>query len=204
MQQWLKWESPQPKPPPPTTQPHLCEIWPQQEKCQTYFESTTETLSKEVEIPEFNDDQELTQPKQELSIEAEVLGKQLVDILQSFTVDVEYFGATVGSTFIRVKLKPNLGVKVASLLKLAADLQVQLGIENPLLIALQAWLVSFDLPSKNRQSAVFEDYIKPQNSPEYANVNIPLDIESQWQLIEADLSVPNSYHFLVWGYTGSG
>jgi S-DNA-T family DNA segregation ATPase FtsK/SpoIIIE len=204
MQQWLNWEPPQPNPPPPTTQPHLCEICPQQEKCQTYFENTTEESSKEVEIYEFNDAQELTQPKQKLSIEAEVLGKQLVDILQSFKVDVEYLGATVGSTFIRVKLKPNLGVKVASLLKLAADLQVQLGIENPPLIAPQAGYVSFDLPRKNRQSAVFEDYIQPQRSPDDANVKIAIGIDLEGQLIEADLSDPNSCHFLVGGTTGSG
>ncbi|WP_442994252.1 hypothetical protein [Scytonema sp. PRP1] len=37
MQQWLSWEPPNPNPPPPTTQPYLCEICPQQQKCQTYF-----------------------------------------------------------------------------------------------------------------------------------------------------------------------
>lgn len=37
MQQWLIWEPPQPNPPPPTPQLHLCEICPQQEKCQTFF-----------------------------------------------------------------------------------------------------------------------------------------------------------------------
>ncbi|MGB5959964.1 MAG: DNA translocase FtsK [Coleofasciculaceae cyanobacterium] len=204
MQEWLNWEPPQPNPPPPTTQPHLCEICPQQEKCQTYFENTSKESFKEVEIPEFNDDQKLIQQKQELSIEAEVLGKQLVDILQSFKVDVEYLGATVGSTFIRVKLKPNLGVKVASLLKLAADLQVQLGIENPPLIAPQAGYVSFDLPRKNRRTAVFEDYIKPQRLPDDTNVKIAIGIDLDGQLIEADLSDPNSCHFLVGGTTGSG
>lgn len=37
MREWLTWESPQPNPPPPTTQPHLCKICPQQETCQTFF-----------------------------------------------------------------------------------------------------------------------------------------------------------------------
>ncbi len=40
MQQWLSWESPYPNSPPPTTQPYLCEICPQQQKCQTFFPST--------------------------------------------------------------------------------------------------------------------------------------------------------------------
>lgn len=51
-------------------------------------------------------------------------------------------GATIGSTFIRVKLKPNLGVKIAAILKLAADIQVQLGIDNPPLIAPQSGFIS--------------------------------------------------------------
>lgn len=38
MREWLTWESPQPNPPPPTTQPSLCEICPQQETCQTFFD----------------------------------------------------------------------------------------------------------------------------------------------------------------------
>lgn len=204
MQQWLTWEPPQPTPPPPTTQPHLCEICPQQEKCQTYFENPQE-LAQEVKIePEFPHNKELSQAEQVVNLEADALGKQLVETLQSFKVDVEYLGATVGSTFIRVKLKPNLGVKVSSLLKLAADLQVQLGIENPPLIAPQAGYVSFDLPRKNRQTAVFEDYIKPQISPNDAPVKIAIGIDLEGQLIEADLSDPSNCHFLVGGIPGSG
>lgn len=38
MREWLSWESTQPNPPPPTTQPHLCKICPQQEICQTFFD----------------------------------------------------------------------------------------------------------------------------------------------------------------------
>jgi len=37
MRQWQKWKPPQPNPPNPTNQSHLCEICPQQEKCQDFF-----------------------------------------------------------------------------------------------------------------------------------------------------------------------
>ncbi|MEO0967652.1 MAG: PD-(D/E)XK nuclease family protein [Cyanobacteria bacterium J06639_18] len=37
IKQWLNWESPHPNPPPQTTQPHLCNICPQQKKCHRYF-----------------------------------------------------------------------------------------------------------------------------------------------------------------------
>lgn len=202
MRQWLTWKPPQPNPPPPTTQPHLCEICPQQEKCQTYFESPKE-LAQEAEN-KLDNNQGFTQLEQEVTVEADALGKQLVETLQSFKVDVDYLGATVGSTFIRVKLKPNLGVKVASILKLAADIQVQLGIASPPLIAPQAGYVSFDLPRQNRQTAVFDDYIKHQKNPSDAPVKIAIGIDLEGQLIEADLSNPNTCHFLVGGTTGSG
>ena len=68
--------------------------------------------------------------------------------------------AAVTPAFIRVKLKPNLGVKVSSLLRLLADLQVQLGLKNPPFIAPQAGYVSIDLPRTGRQIAKFEDHIQ--------------------------------------------
>ncbi|GAB4243764.1 MAG: hypothetical protein Kow0049_33410 [Stanieria sp.] len=37
MQQWLRWEPPQPDVPPPTSNSDLCNICPQQEKCQSFF-----------------------------------------------------------------------------------------------------------------------------------------------------------------------
>ena len=64
--------------------------------------------------------------------------------------------------------------------------------------------MSVELPRKNRQNAVFEDYIQPQKSPDDANVKIAIGIDLEGQLIEADLSDPNSCHFLVGGTTGSG
>ena len=37
MQEWLSWEPSRPNSPPATTQPYLCEICPQKQKCQNYF-----------------------------------------------------------------------------------------------------------------------------------------------------------------------
>lgn len=184
MQEWLTWESPQPNPPPPTTQPYLCEICPQQETCQTFFDNS------------------LTTPT--LQVDSDAIGKQLVKILQSFNVDVDYLGSSVGSTFIRVKLKPNRGVRVASLLKLSADLQVQLGIANPPLISPQSGYVSVDLPRQDRQTAFFEDYIQPQKTLIDTPVKIAVGIDLDGQLVETNLSDPNTCHFLVGGTTGSG
>ncbi|BAZ83988.1 DNA translocase FtsK [Dolichospermum compactum] len=196
MQQWLSWESPNPNPPPATTQPHLCEICPQQQKCQTFFgvESNHDQ----------NSDTEPPRKKPEPSINADEIGASLVAILESFKVNVDYYGADVSPAFIRVKIKPHLGVKVPSILKLSTDLQVQLGLENPPLIAPQAGYVSVDLPRQDRQIAKFEDFIQKQFLPPTAPVKIAIGVGIDGKLLEADLSDPNTCHFLVGGTTGSG
>ena len=196
MQEWLSWESPNPNPPPATTQPHLCEICPQQQKCQTFFgvESNHDQ----------NSDTEPPRKKPEPSINADEIGASLVAILESFKVNVDYYGADVSPAFIRVKIKPHLGVKVPSILRLSADLQVQLGLEYPPLIAPQAGYVSIDLPRQDRQIAKFEDFIQKQFLPLTAPVKIAIGVGIDGKLLEADLSDPNTCHFLVGGTTGSG
>ncbi|MDB9455869.1 DNA translocase FtsK [Dolichospermum circinale] len=214
MQNWLSWESPNPNPPPATNQPYLCEICPQQQKCQTFFdveENPTRNLtlqnSKPLSLQErglergFSD---TVKSQEDTSINADKIGASLVTILESFKVNVDYYGADVSPAFIRVKIKPHLGVKVPSILKLSADLQVQLGLENPPLIAPQAGYVSVDLPRQDRQIAKFEDFIQKQFLPPTAPVKIAIGVSIDGKLLEADLSDPNTCHFLVGGTTGSG
>ena len=226
MQQWLAWEPPQPNPPPPTSQSKLCEICPQQQKCQSYF-PPVETQTKPVS-PSSSKNQK-TQPKSNppspLSAsehsrvspspespppeptptpEVDAIAEQLVTVLQAFGVDVDYQGAAVGPAFVRVKLKPKLGVKVSSILTRKEDLQVQLGIPALPLIAPQAGYVSVDLPRSDRQIAYFEQYVQPTSTPPTAPVRIAIGVNLDGKLVEADLSDPNTCHFLVGGTTGSG
>ncbi len=198
MQQWLTWEPPQPNPPPPTPQPQLCEICSQRNKCQSFFaENSAQPPRQKVNYS--------PQPDgvQKGGLE-ENIAQQLIETLASFKINVDYLGAAVGPAFIRVKLKPHLGVKVAGLIKLSADLQVQLGINFPPMISPQAGYVSVDLPRSDRQVAQFESYIQRQQNPIDAAVKIAIGIDLDGQLIEADLSDPNTCHFLVGGTTGSG
>ncbi len=198
MQQWLSWEPPHPNSPPPTTQPYLCEICPQEQKCQTFFVSPS-LPSKD----ERNGGQD-AHPTIKNSVDADAIGGELVTTLQSFGISVDYHGAAVGPAFIRVKLKPHLGVKVNALLKLSADLQVQMGLANPPLIAPQAGYVSVDLPRPDRQIASFEEYIQPQFLPPTVPIKIAIGLNIEGELVEADLSDANTCHFLVGGTTGSG
>ncbi|MBD0337206.1 MAG: PD-(D/E)XK nuclease family protein, partial [Cyanobacteria bacterium Co-bin13] len=129
---------------------------------------------------------------------------QLVQTLKSFGVGVDSQGVAVGPAFIRVRLKPQLGVKVSSILRLSDDLRVQLGLTAPPMIAPQAGFVSVDLPRPDRQTAHFDQYVQRQPLPVTAPVQIAVGVNLDGELIEADLSDPNTCHFLVGGTTGSG
>jgi S-DNA-T family DNA segregation ATPase FtsK/SpoIIIE len=205
MQEWLQWQPSQPSPPPLTAQPKLCQICPQQQKCQSYFEADSASLPTPQPItispPPANSIPLLSPPP---AINAEGLGAQLVATLKSFNINAEYHGAAIGYAFIRIKLKPHSGVKIAALLKLAADLQVQLGLTAPPAIAPQAGYVSVDLPRSDRQVAKFADYIQPQYLPPTASVKIAIGVNLDGKLVQANLSDPNTCHFLVGGTTGSG
>lgn len=193
MRQWLAWDAPQPNPPPRTTQPDLlCNICPQKTKCQSYFEPGS--------IPKIAPHS--TTPTPETDVDA--IARQLVETLQSFKLGVDYLGSVVGSAFIRVKLKPHLGVKFTSIVNTSPDLKVHLGIADAPLIATQAGYISVDLPRKSRQIAKFEDYITPAPLPPNAPVKIALGVNLEGTLVEADLDDPNTCHFLVGGTTGSG
>ncbi len=219
MQEWLKWEPPHPNSPPPTTQPYLCEICPQQQKCQSYFGDSVvipptpleEGGLKEGGFEEGGLEEETETQKvigstteNQSCFNADVIGKELVTTLQSFGIDVDFMEAVVAPSFIRVKIKPQLGVKFISILKLSADLQVHLELENPPLIAPQAGYISVDLPHPDRQAAIFDDYIDKHKLPVTASVKIALGVNLEGNLVEADLSDPNTCHFLVGGTTGSG
>ncbi|MDJ0732538.1 MAG: DNA translocase FtsK [Nostocaceae cyanobacterium] len=223
MQEWVTWKPNQDNPPPSTTQPHLCEICPQQQKCQTYFLNQSQNSSEQPSPTE--DEGRQTKPtevdlgtkdviiegkeEEEISVvqpqpDADSIGKELVNTLQSFGIGVDYQGVAIAPSFIRVKLKPQLGVKVSSILRLSADLQVQLSLENPPLISPQAGYVSVDLPREDRQIAKFENYIKSKLLPKNSPIKIALGVDLEGKLIDADLSNPNTCHFLVGGTTGSG
>ncbi|MBO3458253.1 FtsK/SpoIIIE domain-containing protein [Aetokthonos hydrillicola Thurmond2011] len=212
MQQWLNWSQFNLDPPPPTAQSHLCQICPQQTKCQTFF---TATNSQPTDSHPPSSAQSRTVIKADerttdvtvgttTHTDANALGEKLVTALRHFGIGTEYQGAVSGPAFIRVKLKPNLGVKVGSIIRLSDDLRVQLGLEFRPRIAPQAGYVSVDLPRPDRQIARFEEYVQPELSPGLGPIKIAIGVNMNGNLVEADLSDSNTCHFLVGGTTGSG
>ncbi len=204
MNQWVRWKPGTPDPPPSTTQPNLCHICSQQEKCQSFFPSVNPIVEKVTTnlTPHSTVEKEISHPIP--TPDAEKIAEQLISALESFKIKVEREGVVVGSAFIRVKLKPAPGVKVVSLVNRAEDLQVQLGIVSPPLIAPQPGYVSVDLPRPDRQIANFEDYIKRENTAQEKTVKIAIGIDLDGKLVEADLADANTCHFLIEGTTGSG
>ncbi len=61
-----------------------------------------------------------------------------------------------------------------------------------------------DLPRLDRQIAKFEDYIQSQTLPPTAPITIAIGVNLEGNLVDANLSDPNTCHFLVGGTTGSG
>lgn len=215
MQDWLQWQPPKLNPPPPTSQLQFCEICPQKEKCQSYFllddipaQKSTSSVPKKKVSPPIAETITVPLPPPPIPTpspaEIDAIAEQLISVLQAFNIGITYQGAAVGSAFIRIKIKPNLGVKVAAITKLADDLKVQLGTSAPPLIAPQSGYVSVDLPRTDRAVACFEQYVLPAETPATAPVRIAIGVNLDGQLVEADLSDPNTCHFLVGGTTGSG
>ena len=229
MRSWLAWQPPGANPPPKTPHLQLCEICPQRNKCETYFE-TSEVATPEILSPDptpienpppllagpvaegFTVESEESNPippakstAQPIAVTpaADNLARQLVETLQAFNVGVDYLGSALGPAFIRVKLKPHAGVRVATILKFEDDLRVHLGLANAPLMAPQAGYISVDLPRPDRQTAFFRDYVSSSVQND-SSAKIAIGVNLDGQLIEADLSDPNTCHFLVGGTTGSG
>jgi DNA segregation ATPase FtsK/SpoIIIE, S-DNA-T family len=281
MKSWLAWQPGAPNPPPKTPHLELCNICPQKNKCQTYFETDAIAIEQATEQQVIPPDpillenipplvtgtvaesfavdssrplqveslwveslqvdsiqvesmqstvslKPVIQPGQPKSLKPERLANesaagstaasstdsatdsatdqmamQLVEVLQSFNVGVDYLGSALGPAFVRVKLKPHLGVRVGSILKFEDDIRVHLGLANAPLMAPQAGYISVDLPRADRQTAFFQDYYKsPEMNGSQAKAAIGVNLDGE--LIEADLSDPNTCHFLVGGTTGSG
>ena len=105
---------------------------------------------------------------------------------------------------MRVKLKPHLGVRVNTVLKFEDDIRVHLGLEKPPLMSPQAGFISVDLPRPDRQTAFFQDYFAKGSEKNTAAAKVAIGVNLDGELVEADLSDPNTCHFLVGGTTGSG
>lgn len=125
----------------------------------------------------------------------------LVKTLKSFKINTRVVSVVKSSSFLRIKLKPGVGVKLVSIQNRAKDLQVHLGLPTAPLIKPESGYICVDLPRANREVVDFYEHVSLENNN---NANIILGLNIEGELVKANLSDPNTCHFLVGGTTGSG
>jgi DNA segregation ATPase FtsK/SpoIIIE, S-DNA-T family len=134
------------------------------------------------------------------------LGKQLVRALRDYGVSVQWSGeVTVGPTFLRYPVMPGRDVKKKAITDRAAELQMQLQLEQPPFIDLAKGRLVIDVQRPDRQTVSFSSISGQIPRPRPAgNSQIPLGVDLNGKLQFVDLASPNNPHLLVAGTSGSG
>lgn len=105
--------------------------------------------------------------------------------------------------FLRIKVKPPMGVGFDKFKKLGADLQIHCGLDSEPFITAQAGGVAIDFPRQDREFCPYYQYANYLNKNVEA-FSIPIGININNQLVQASLANADSPHVLVGGITGSG
>lgn len=125
--------------------------------------------------------------------------------LANFKCPVEPLGYEVGPTFVRYRVRPAPGVTVAAIKNRQEDLKVQLGLEAVPLIQAGPGYVSVDVQRVDREFVPLLPLLeRPEMAARRDGLTIPLGIAVDGRLATADLTDPNTCHFLVGGTPGSG
>jgi S-DNA-T family DNA segregation ATPase FtsK/SpoIIIE len=130
--------------------------------------------------------------------------RDIVRAFGSFGLSVEAVGTIEGPQVTRVRLKPASGVKVASLVNRAEDLQVALALDQPPLISPGKGFVAVDVPRTDRQTMQLLGYLKGAGTREKSPTAFPVGVGIDGQTILCDFFDSNTCHVLVAGTSGSG
>lgn len=158
----------------------------------------------------FSENTQATQPVSTLAVRSPFFGVSappepnqhshpITKALDTIGIGATWMGEKISPSFVRHLIKPNNGVKVATVLKSAEDLQMALGLEQPPLLCIKHGAIAIDLPRQDREAAMFSDYWQPSRNLEGA-----IGVNIDGRLVSVDLRNPDTCHFLVGGMTGSG
>jgi hypothetical protein len=133
------------------------------------------------------------------------VAEQVVNAFKAFGLSIEAGDVVEGPQVRRVKVKPAAGVKVASLVNRADDLQVSLALDAPPLIRPGRGFVVIDVPRPNRQTFFLLDALERgvmnvSKSP----MAFPVGVGIEGEPILSDFCDSNTCHILVAGTSGSG
>ncbi len=136
---------------------------------------------------------------------SDAVAQQIINSFSAFGLSVEASDVIEGPQVTRVKVRPAAGVKVASLVNRADDLQVSLALDAPPLIRPGRGFVVVDLPRADRQTIPLLDVLergamKGSNSP----MAFPVGAGIEGEAILSDFCDSNTCHILVAGTSGSG
>jgi S-DNA-T family DNA segregation ATPase FtsK/SpoIIIE len=133
------------------------------------------------------------------------VAENITECYKSFNLNITVEAWHAAPQVIRYLIRPFPGVKIASLVNRAEDLQVAIGIDKIPVIGVEKGFVTIDLPKSKADIVYWKEAI---DSPEFKSssqcVIFPIGRNVNNQLIFADLSDPNTCHGLVAGGTGSG
>ena len=171
---------------PKTDNPHLCNECPYREECASRFDEITAS---------------------EPQSEADDHLRRLVDYLAKHRLPVEPVGYINGPRFIRLKIdpRPEKGVTVAKIQRLANDMKVGLELANPPLIQAQSGYVSVDVPRKNIKPLLLSPLIRDGEATRpQSDVAVPIGAEIDGKTFWLNFADPTMSSVLIGGTSGSG
>lgn len=131
--------------------------------------------------------------------------EELVSAFGEFKLGITVLDSIDAPQLNRYRIKPDAGIKVASLANRADDVQIRLGLPMPPLISPAKGCVTVDILKENPETVYWRDVMaqwpqRVRSSPVEFAVGVGLDGQPLW----CDLSEPNTCHALIAGVSGSG
>lgn len=154
---------------------------------------------------EANQQQDQQQNQQQQLLPEPEYGPALVQSLAAQKAPVSFAGKLEGSAFDRYLLaKSGEGTTFKKVDGLSKEIQLDLRLKYEPIISIHEGCIAIDIPRQQRRIYRYEDYIKPGVLPDNEGLWLPIGISLGGQLIEVDLSQPETCHIMGGGITGSG
>jgi DNA segregation ATPase FtsK/SpoIIIE, S-DNA-T family len=137
-----------------------------------------------------------------LNLPEDRVGRAIALVLMTLGVKTQVAAIQDGLAFTRYLLRPDGGVKAASILDKANDLRVQCGFSSEPMIGVVSGAVAIDVPKESRQFAKYSDYanVEPQGE-----CWLPIGVNQlTGELVGIDFADSNSPHCLIGAVTGGG
>jgi len=129
---------------------------------------------------------------------------QLLEILQSYGVNIESISATTGNAVTLYEIKPALGIRISKIRNLKDEIAVGMGVQGVRIIApMMNGMVGIEVPNKERLIIPMNDILKSQ---EYDNCTDALPC-AFGKLTTGDVFIRDLAqmpHLLIAGATGQG